>query len=254
MCIKLIRESLLNPMTNTQPFTLSIHTAEAQVTSDQMQHIQHALHTFLNFIDLGGLGALPQPPNLVFHFYQQTNSIEYLPHEVKCSFNMVLPFGFEAFGLLVRMFHRLVVEGLRITDLVFNQGHTRFRYPEEYLNWTPNMRTDLPFELNIQPSSAWINIQCEIDENTSETQLKQLDAALTTWADLVSWGGLQTETPLERMDEPFCASLSEASYSVDQVEWHLQMPDVPFQSLNSLVNILAHCAENLLPIKLVYLG
>ena len=170
------------------------------------------------------------------------------------------PYGERGMALLMRMLRRLVINGIHV-DTVLIHGipieltdRSTICSVERALENLPEMRRDIPFQLKIRPSGAWVNLQCNLMVVSTNVVAEMLDSKIQNWASIVFFGGFHILTTNVHIEDEYGIGLSRPTVGEDFIEWHIQMPDVPPESLNCLVNILSHFSESFLPIDMVYIG
>lgn len=211
------------------------------------EHLNQLVRTFVSFAVAGGLPVIAPAPRC---------EIGASPNAPVIIFD-VFPYAGPGLGVLLRMLGRLTDDASTLT--VFVDGERgiigradTIQNPSETVWLFPPRRSELPFSLEIQPVAAWVNLQVEFDTVIAE-HVTMLDTAIRIWMHVGVIGGFQLPTDGQSIETPSVA-ISRPVEGEDFVDWYIQMPDVPPQSLNSLVNVLAHCRQRGAPIRAVYLS
>lgn len=118
----------------------------------------------------------------------------------------------------------------------------------------PSLPAQLPFELVIAPTGSWVTIECDTSEPTDAALVDAIDAYVRAWARAGERGEFQAVLPLAERPPDFCLVLSQPVVGDEFVQWQCQMPDVPIQSLNILIRVLALFSESAARLTHVYIG
>lgn len=231
----------------TQPFHAELWTEQIQSTFD----------VFERFVELGGLALAPGV------------GIEARPYE-KADLNWYrntftytwprFPFGAAGFAVLLRMLGRLRVDDAAIYSVTIDGTPVEavrkgsIDRIDEALGSVPHMRRDLPFTLDIQPTGAWVNVQCEFNPPIPDEIPQALNAAVHGWVSVVAAAGFQLYAGEGDEEEAFGIGVNGPVVAEDFLEWYVQMPDVPLDSLNCLVNVLSSFSDRVFLIQSVYIG
>jgi hypothetical protein len=158
------------------------------------------------------------------------------------------------------MFRRAAVNGIHADTVSVNGGPTPatnrnaiFSVATQ-LEALPKRRERIPFQLEIHPTGTWVNLQCELAPIDPSTVVTKLDNKIHNWAEIILLGGFHVLTATNNVEDVYGISLSRPTVAEDYIEWHIQMPDVPPESLNCLINMLALFSESFLPIHALYIG
>jgi hypothetical protein len=245
------------PLDGTKALAIDIHTRELALPEDRGQHVRRTVEAFEALAADGGLvyyldrNRFPERALDGLLSWRQGGFV-YSPG--------YFPYGDRGLALLLRMFRRLATLGIHI-DTVQVHG-TRARVVDgsaivsvaTELETLPERMRKIPFELEICPSGAWVNLQCDLLSGDSDAIAATFDTKIRNWVEVVLLGGFHIVSAHTSIEDEFGISVSRPSVAEDFVEWHIQMPDVPLESLNCLLNVFASYSQQFPVIRTVYMG
>lgn len=245
------------PVDATKAVTLDIRIRDMPISEECRRHVHHIIDAFET---LGVEGGLVYKLDLG-HFPKQTLHGTLSWHNSGIIYSSThFPYGDCGLALLLRMFRRAAIHGIRVDTVSINGAPISasdrsaiFSVATE-LEVLPKRQEEIPFQLEIHPVGAWVNLQCELAPADPNTVATILDDKIHNWADVVLLGGFHVLTTEINIEDLYGISLSRPTVAEDFIEWHIQMPDVPPESLNCLINMLALFSESFLPIHTVYIG